>query len=172
MNGIILSLYIAIAFYTDIRYCRIPNRLSLIAAMSGLLYFAFRDGWRGLLHSLVALSTLFIVSFILYLLRAIGAGDVKLFAAIGALMGVEYGLLLFIYALLFAGLIAIIISVKQRKLPERIYFAMMTFFGLLFHRNKRKIIDGISTSPRFPMMWAVLPAFFTVFYECYFKSGI
>ena len=72
----------------DVRYRRIPNWLTAIGVLLGLGLNTFLyQGWPGLRFSLMGLGLAFGIYFGLYAVRAMGAGDVKLMAAIGALVG-------------------------------------------------------------------------------------
>jgi prepilin peptidase CpaA len=91
----------------DLLAHRIPNRLTgSLLCLGCLLQFAF-GGWSALgqaaLGALVGLGIL----LPLYLLRAMGAGDVKLLAAIGALLGPHWALVAGIEALLAGGVLAV-----------------------------------------------------------------
>src|SRR5437667_386601 len=73
------------AAITDATQRRIPNRLTYPAMLAGLVLQMALHGWRGLLLSAGG-GLLFGGLFILfYLVRAMGAGDVKLAAALGCL---------------------------------------------------------------------------------------
>jgi prepilin peptidase CpaA len=91
----------------DLLAHRIPNRLTgSLLCLGCLLQFAF-GGWSALgqaaLGALVGLAVL----LPLYLLRAMGAGDVKLLAAIGALLGPYWALIAGINTLIFGGVLAV-----------------------------------------------------------------
>jgi prepilin peptidase CpaA len=91
----------------DLLAHRIPNRLTgSLLCLGFVLQFAF-GGWSALgqaaLGALVGLAVL----LPLYLLRAMGAGDVKLLAAIGALLGPHWALIAGIYTLLAGGVLAV-----------------------------------------------------------------
>lgn len=84
----------ALAAIVDSRTGRIPNALTLPAAALGLVVHAF-SGRTELLSALVGLSLAGLVPFALFQAtagRAIGGGDVKLFAALGAWTGPFTGL--------------------------------------------------------------------------------
>jgi prepilin peptidase CpaA len=80
---------IAIAAVYDLLYRRIPNWLTIGGVFAGLALNTFiYQGWPGLRLSMLGLGVGFGAYLALYSLRAMGAGDVKLMAAIGALVGV------------------------------------------------------------------------------------
>jgi prepilin peptidase CpaA len=66
---------------------RIPNRLTYSSMIAGLLLQALVYGWRGLLLGLEGAVLFGGVFLLFYLVRAMGAGDVKLAAALGCIIG-------------------------------------------------------------------------------------
>jgi prepilin peptidase CpaA len=84
---IVLVLLAVIAAVFDIRYRRIPNWLVLTGLVLGLGLNAFLFEWAGLKTSLLGIGLAFLIYFPLYLLRGMGAGDVKLMAAVGSIVG-------------------------------------------------------------------------------------
>jgi prepilin peptidase CpaA len=66
---------------------RIPNRLTYFSMIAGLLLQALVYGWRGLLLGLEGAVLFGGVFLLFYLVRAMGAGDVKLAAALGCIIG-------------------------------------------------------------------------------------
>jgi prepilin peptidase CpaA len=75
------------AAITDVRDRRIPNRLTYLAMIAGLVLQAAVHGWRGLLQSLAGGLLFGGVFLIFHLVRAMGAGDVKLAVALGCIIG-------------------------------------------------------------------------------------
>ena len=71
---------------TDLRTSRIPNLLTFSAAAAGLAWHAF-GGWAPLASALGGLALGLLLFLPIYLLRGMGAGDVKLLAALGAWLG-------------------------------------------------------------------------------------
>src|SRR2546430_1589063 len=88
---ILLEILVIVAAIWDIRTRRIPNWLTFPGIVLGIALNSFLyqpvGPWFGLVLSLKGLGLAFIVYFVLYLLHAMGAGDVKLMAAIGAAAG-------------------------------------------------------------------------------------
>src|SRR5436190_21606514 len=89
-NAALATMFIPLAItitYMDVRYRRIPNKLVLLTLLSGVALHTFFEGWQGLLASLSGMALAFGIMFLLHLFGTMGAGDVKLFAAIGAVVG-------------------------------------------------------------------------------------
>ena len=86
---IFLEVLVIVAAIWDIRTRRIPNWLTLSGVVLGVALNTFLFEISGLWFSLKGLGLAFGVYFLLYLLRAMGAGDVKLMAAVGAAAGWE-----------------------------------------------------------------------------------
>src|SRR5262245_27188768 len=85
--GVLLVLLVILAAIMDVKNRKIPNWLTLPSAVLGVGLNAFLFEWSGLRESLQGLALAFVVYFVLYLLRGMGAGDVKLMAAVGAAVG-------------------------------------------------------------------------------------
>src|SRR3954451_21267446 len=93
---VLLPLILGAAVF-DARYRRIPNWLTVTGVLIGLGVNTFmrggppteaiRGSWQGLLFSLAGLLVGFSIYLGLHLLRAMGAGDVKLMAAVGSIVG-------------------------------------------------------------------------------------
>ncbi|MDY5611918.1 A24 family peptidase [Dysosmobacter sp.] len=75
------------ASWTDWKRRRIPNRLSVTMAAAGVLLGLVTGGLSVLLGSLGGLAAGLTVGVILWLLKTFRAGDAKLLAALGAMMG-------------------------------------------------------------------------------------
>ena len=87
-----LLIVLLMAVVTDLRSSRIPNWLTFSAMGFALAGHAWLGSMHGVMFSLAGLGTGLGLFFLIYLAGGIGAGDVKLMAAIGAFVGV-YGVL-------------------------------------------------------------------------------
>jgi prepilin peptidase CpaA len=92
------------AFF-DLRVRRIPNWLIAIGLICGVILNAFQ-GSHYLVQSLLGIVVGIAVLILPFALGWIGAGDVKYFGVVGALLGVSWLPRVFFYSALIAGLIA------------------------------------------------------------------
>lgn len=83
----ILIAFVLVAAAIDVRSHRIPNWLVVAGALTGVLYQALSPYDRGVLAALGGLAVGFVALLPLYLMRAMGAGDVKLMAMVGSFLG-------------------------------------------------------------------------------------
>lgn len=105
MLGLLLSLSLSsLALYWDIKSFKIPNKCIICGLLMGLLKI-FLDG-----EAVISLSGMivgFFMMLMLYLVRAVGAGDVKLVAVLGLLLGTESIISIVILSLLFGAFVGI-----------------------------------------------------------------
>ncbi|WP_025026476.1 A24 family peptidase [Caldalkalibacillus mannanilyticus] len=162
---VLLGIFLLIAFYTDARTSKIPNWLTVSGAAIGFLYYLIVDGWGGLLFSFVGFLVGFGVMFVLYLIKAISAGDVKLFGAIGALTGLEITLYGMMYSIFYAAFIGIIILLFKKEFWIRIRNIFYRILNLIMFRDYKSIVAiDKKEAMTFPFMYAVLPAMITTIY--------
>lgn len=87
MMIIVLTPLLLMAIYTDLRWTRIPNWLTFSAMGIGIVIHTWIGGQQGALSSLAGMGVGMGLFVLPYACRTMGAGDVKLMAAIGALVG-------------------------------------------------------------------------------------
>lgn len=169
MVAVGLTLYLALATVTDLWKRRIPNWLTGAATVSGLLFHLLDGGWQGGLRSVVGALAGFGIVFLLYLPGAVGAGDVKLFAGIGALGGVEFAAVCILYSVLFAGAWAVLILLWKKLWVDRLRKAVWLFVQVAILRNPRAIgKTGMSREwLTMPFMIAVVPGAVTAWFILY-----
>ena len=78
---------LVIASFTDLRSRRIPNWLSFPFLVSGLSAAGWLYGWHGLAHSAAGAGVAVLIFGAFFCMGGMGAGDVKLCAAIGSWIG-------------------------------------------------------------------------------------
>jgi prepilin peptidase CpaA len=119
----------------DVATRRIPNLLTFGAAIAGLAFAFLTDGLPGLALSLAGLGVGLAIFFPIFLLRGIGAGDVKLLACLGAWLGPLGALWTALYAALVGGAMAIVVIlsrgyVKQAFANIRLLLTHLRVVGL------------------------------------------
>lgn len=115
---IVLLSTVVIAGLCDLRFRRIPNwlNLSALALGIGINTAAFHE--RGLILALLGISCAVVVYFPLYLIRGMGAGDVKLMAAVGAIVGPSNWLKIFLVTAFFGAFLALLLIVLKKRFQE------------------------------------------------------
>ena len=98
---LILASILLIAGVTDLRSSKIPNWLTVSAMAAGLLSHSWFDGLSGLLFSVKGLGLGLALFLLFYVMGGMGAGDVKLLAAVGSFLGAEGVVSAGIMAMLF-----------------------------------------------------------------------
>ena len=106
------------AVFTDLRARRISNRLTYASMLLGLIANTALHGWSGLGQSSLGWAAGLGIMLVPFLLGAMGAGDVKLMAAIGAVKGPEFVLIAALYACLTGGLLALYYLIKERRVAN------------------------------------------------------
>jgi prepilin peptidase CpaA len=109
VGGIVLFGLLCVAAAYDVRARRIPNWLVVLIAVLGLGFSAVTGpGLRGLLTGVAALLVGLAIWLPSWLLRWLGAGDVKLFAAASAWLGVKGAIEGAVFGGLVGGILAVV----------------------------------------------------------------
>jgi prepilin peptidase CpaA len=102
----------------DMRTRRVPNVLTLAITSIGFLLAVLRLTPTGVTGACLGLLLGFVLMLPGHLLGATGAGDVKLFAAIGTFLGPGDVTAAFVYTLIAGGVIALLVATKRRRVRE------------------------------------------------------
>jgi prepilin peptidase CpaA len=103
----------SVACVTDVRSRRIPNALTFGAATLGLIAHASTGGIAGALTSFGGLALGLGLFLPFFLLGGMGAGDVKLLAALGAWVGLADVFWLAMYTSIIGGVLAVTVSLAR-----------------------------------------------------------
>lgn len=151
---LILILMTGIATYTDLKENKIKNKHILIFLIIGLILSIVDNGLIGLKNSLLGIVVPFVILFIFFAFRMFGAGDIKLFCAIGSIMGVSFAVNNIIYSFLLAGIVVILKLLLSKKMIQ-------TFKGIYYYFSNMLLAQSVSefeatTNERFPFAIAIL----------------
>jgi prepilin peptidase CpaA len=118
---VLLAMLLAAAVF-DVLYRRIPNWLTVSGVVLGIaMNTIIGSPEGGLVFSLIGLAVAFGINVALYALHARGAGDVKLMAAVGALVGWERWFGIFFVTALIGGVMALILVVARGRLKKTLF---------------------------------------------------
>ena len=128
--ALLLPLAIVIAYY-DVRYRRIPNAFVLATLIGGIAINAIFGGFSGVASSVGGCVLAFVLMFMLHIFGAMGAGDVKLFAAIGAVTGSQMVIPTFVVVILTGGLLAVVSMVRSGMVRTTMHRVLQILVGML-----------------------------------------
>ncbi len=115
---ITLITLVATAAWSDLRTRRISNWITVAGAVAGFALHVVYGGMYGGLQS-VAGAALGLAIFIgFYVAGGIGAGDVKLFGAVGAFAGPAAMVVIFVFTGLLGGIAGVGLAVYRGRLRE------------------------------------------------------
>lgn len=111
-----VAIGVAVATIVDIRSRRIPNALTATMAGAGVGLAAAGVSGISIGAALAGMLVGFALMMPGHLLGATGAGDVKLMAAVGAIVGPGLAVTAFLFTALAGGVLAVVVAVRRRRL--------------------------------------------------------
>jgi prepilin peptidase CpaA len=143
---ILLGILVAIAAVFDIRCRRIPNWLVLAGIIVGCVWNVYSSEWSGLGRSAAGLGLGFVLYFPLYLIRARGAGDVKLLAAVGAITGPANCLWIFLTTAIVGGVIAVVLLLFRGRVRKTLFNLSWILEDILHFRAPYKSSEELDVT--------------------------
>jgi prepilin peptidase CpaA len=127
----VLAPLAASVIYHDVRYRRIPNLLVLTALIAGLAINTAFGGWHGLTSSFLGFGLGFIPMLLLHIFGAMGAGDVKLFGAVGTILGVSLMPMTLVLVAMLGGILAVFTTLRAGTVLSTLHGVLRIFAGIL-----------------------------------------
>lgn len=133
---LIAYVLVLVAVGMDLKYMRISNRLILIGLGIAFIHRLCCEGLRGMLTCIFQISFPVIVLYLLFLVGALGAGDIKLFSVVGGFVNFR----VLIWCMIFAFILAAVYSlgkilycaVKESEYQfHKMHFSVAILGGLL-----------------------------------------
>lgn len=124
---------------------RIPNWLTVSLSFIGLGNSFIDEGLGRLGEHVIAMLFGLIVFFLFYLLKVFGAGDAKMMASLGAIMGFPFIIYTSFTVIVVGGIISFFLLIKNKGLGE-IWFVLTLFIKSLFSGNLKDFHDQINTA--------------------------
>ncbi len=111
----LLVILLIIVSYKDMKYKIIPNKYTIPAIVSGFVLMTIHGGFAGLQNSFYGFLLGFLIFLIPVLVGFMGAGDLKLMAAIGALKGFIFTFNSLVAAGIAGGILVIVYVIYKRQ---------------------------------------------------------
>jgi prepilin peptidase CpaA len=121
--------FAGLACATDLRDGRIPNVLTFGSLVLALIVHGLLPQGHGWGHALLGLLAGGAIFFPFFALGGMGAGDVKLMAALGAWLGWQPALFVAMYGAVAGGVLAIVVALASGYLRQ----ALTNLGQLLMH---------------------------------------
>lgn len=139
MNLTITTILVAAlltATITDLKSQRIYNWLTFPLMLTGIILHTVIGGLDGTLLSLAGFGLGLAVMVVPFLFGMMGAGDVKLMAGLGALLGASNIFTAFIFTCLAGGVYSLVVLLRHRTQVGRIFANIkMTIMNMLVARR-------------------------------------
>jgi len=130
----------------DVRSRKIPNFITVPSLLFGMILHLTVGGWRQLASAIAAAVVCGLVFLIFYLSGGMGAGDVKLIAAVGCIAGLSLVGTLLLWTSIVGGVMAIALALYQKKLTE----TMRNMLTLVNHHKGAGLIPHPEFNVRNP----------------------
>lgn len=136
-----LLILVLLAVYHDIKSYKIKNYIIVIGIITGLA-FNIRDlEFTAIYTFLLATILPIIILFPLFLIKVLGAGDIKFFSVIGSYMGVSAVVEIIIISFLIGAIISIIYLICTKSFLKRLNH-LKSYISNLIKENKIVLSSG------------------------------
>lgn len=147
---IITLAFLILATLWDLKTRRIPNFLTLPTTFLGLAMNAYYAGLGGIKDSLLGLFLGVVLLILPFALGGMGAGDVKLLAAVGALNGPSFVLYTFLYGAIAGGILAVLYALFRGQFSRVIANFKTSFLGIALKVRAKGSPVMVTSGLRFP----------------------
>lgn len=155
---VVLFVALAMSLYFDIKENKIRNFITIPAALSGISLNFYEYGINGLVLSARGLLVPLVCLMVFYLINVIGAGDIKLFAAMGAIMGVTFVAYSILLSLCVGAVVSVSLLLWRRQFQQKIKKVYYYFLICFLSRRFVLYTERGSKESKFPFSVAIVPA--------------
>lgn len=128
----------------DVRQRRIPNALTMPLLAFGLVWVTWLGGLAGLAEAAGTCVLLALPYVLLFIFVGGGAGDAKLMGAIGAWLGLRYGLTVLVCVMIAGGGLAIAKAISQKRLKFVLTGLFVSVYAIILFLMGQKTMRSAS----------------------------
>jgi len=132
---VFLAITLGIAAFLDLRSRRIPNWLNLSIIVASVTFYIVTRGFEGLLFSVEGMFVGLGIMLVPYLMGGMGAGDAKLMAAVGSILGPKGVIVAILYTVIIGGIYAIILLLWHGQFKETFIRYKTTLFSFFYTKK-------------------------------------
>jgi len=141
-NIAIMVIMLSVAFYTDMLWCKIFNKLTMSCMALGIILNTADTGITGMLYSLGGVGLVILLYLCFAPSAGIGGGDAKLMMAVGALMGVKFVVAAMLFTAIIGGVLALVVMARHRIMLTTTRTMFTNLYLRTVLRSPVQIIDG------------------------------
>lgn len=119
IRELLLGLILIPAVRADVSSEKIPNQWILAGWGMGILYQIFYTGMKGVFCGLLGALFPILVLFLFFMLRVLGAGDIKLLSAVGTFYGIYPMIRLLFLVFVVGAVLSLLYMLKNRIFLKR-----------------------------------------------------
>ncbi len=151
----LLLAFLGIAAVVDFRTYRIPNWLTGPAILAGITLNTVTMQFPGLVFSLEGAAVGLSMFVVLYVCGWMGAGDVKLFAAVGSFLGPSQTISAALIIALVGGLLAFLVLGFHQGWRKTCLWFWSYVQTMLLTRSAQRLTPEQGTAPKVPYAVAI-----------------
>lgn len=160
MSGWLAFLFAARAAWMDVRTQKVKNRWIVCGLCTGLIFRLATGGRAGAVSFAGGALCPVLLLGVLFVLGALGAGDIKLFSVLGGIMGARQVMYCILWSFLLGGALSFIIFLFCGNIRRRLAYFLHYFQSLFITGQIRpyREREGFGTELHFtvPVLMSVL----------------
>jgi prepilin peptidase CpaA len=155
-----VGILICISVYTDYKYYKVLNKIVYTSMLFGVILSAIFYGYHEALFSVFRIFIVILILFPLYILKFLGAGDIKLLSAIGTFLNFIQTGKIIIYSIIAGGIIGVILLLTRRNSIQQ-FTKLITYLKTCFYTFSIKPynIDKQNNNGIFRFSYAIFAGF-------------
>lgn len=121
--SILLFMVLVVAAVTDVYFDKVYNEWILFAILTGLSYAVWKGGTSGLILALISMSVPICLLYPLFMIGCLGAGDIKLLAAVGCFLPIKETVACLMMSFLTGAFFSLL-----KMIAEKNFLSRMSYF--------------------------------------------